>query len=101
MDLTTLPLVPMGATGILALVVLLIIRGAIIPKATHDARMADKDDFIKYYRLAYERETEANRELRIQMGMLMEVAKTADHVLSSFPVITNRSDGGSDESVPS
>lgn len=97
MDLTALPLGSMGATGILAVVVLLIIRGALIPKSTHDARMADKDDLIKFYRLAYHRETEASGELRLQNGMLMEVAKTADHVLSSFPVVTSRTDGGDND----
>ncbi len=101
MDLSTLPYAPIGATGILALVVLSIIRGFLIPRSVHEDRMRDKDAQILFYQTAYEREAETNKVLTAQVSTLMEVARTADHVLSSLPIGSRRSDGGRDELAPS
>jgi hypothetical protein len=101
MDVSTLPLVPMGATAILALVVLGIFRGALIPRQTHEDRMRDKDAQILYYQTALAREVERNGELTNQVGVLMEVARTADHVLSALPVATSPGDGSRDEMASS
>lgn len=101
MDLSTLPLVPMGATTILALVVLLIVRGNLIPRSTHEDRMRDKDAQILYYQTALGQEIERNGEITRQMGMLMEVARTADHVLSSLPIAESQGDGSRDEMASS
>jgi hypothetical protein len=96
-DVSTLPLVPMGATTILALVVLGIVRGALIPRRTYEDRMRDKDAQILYYQTALGREVERNGELSRQMGLLMEVGRTADHVLSSLPIAVGHGDGSRDE----
>lgn len=101
MDLTTLPMVPLGATTILALVVLGIVRGALIPRRTYEDRMRDKDAQILYYQTALSRETERNGELTRQMGVLMEVARTADHVLSALPIAASHGDGSRDEMASS
>jgi hypothetical protein len=95
MEISTLPLVPMGATGILALVVLAIVRGALIPRRIYEDRMRDKDAQILYYQTALGREVDRNGELTKQVGVLMEVARTADHVLSSLPI--GHGDGSRDE----
>lgn len=101
MDVSTLPLVPMGATTILTLVVLWIIRGGLIPRVMHEDRMRDKDAQILYYQTALAREIERNGEVTRQMGMLMEVARTADHVLSSLPIAESQGDGSRDEMASS
>lgn len=97
MDVSALPLGSIGATGILALVVLLIVRGGIIPRSTHEDRMKDKDNQIDYYRTALSRETKRNDELVHQLGTLMEVARTAEHVLTSLPMAARPGEEGRDE----
>lgn len=97
MDITSLPLAPVGATGILAVVIMLILRGALIPRSVHQDRVADKKETIEYYRTALEREIARNHELSLQNQMLMEVGKTANHVLSSLPISPQDTEGGRDE----
>lgn len=97
MDLSTLPIAPIGATGVLALVVLFIVRGMLIPRSMHEDRMRDKDAQILFYQTAYEREAETNKVLTAQVSTLMEVARTADHVLSSLPIGNRQGGGGRDE----
>lgn len=96
MNISSLPLEPIGATGIVSLVVLLILRGTLIPRRVHLDRMADKDAQIEYYHTALEREAERNDALSGQLDALMEVARTADHVLSSLPHV-----GGSSNELAS
>lgn len=101
MDLSTLPLIPMGTTTILATVVLLIVKGGLIPRSTYEDRMRDKDAQILYYQTALDRERERSGILTSQVSTLMEVGRTADHVLSSLPTPHSRGDGSRDEMAPS
>lgn len=101
MYLTTLPYVPIGATGILGMTVLMLFRGALIPRRTHEDRMRDKDAQIDYYRTALDRETARSAELTSQVGVLMEVATTAEHVFRSLPLAAGRQPGGSENELVS
>lgn len=93
MSLSTLPFAEVGATGILAIAVLMIFRGALIPRKVHEDRMKDKDQQIDYYRSALEKETTRSGELTSQVGVLMEVASTAEHVFRSLPVAAAKVEG--------
>lgn len=85
MDLVNaLPVGTMGATGLLTVVVLLIIRGNLIPRNTYEERMKDKDDQVEYYREAYETERERNSELAGMVGTLVEAGKTTEYVMTSL-----------------
>jgi hypothetical protein len=101
MGISTLPLAPIGATGILCVAVLMLLRGALIPRRVHEDRMADKDAQILYYQTALEREIQRNGELAGQVGTLLEVAHTAEHVFTSLPIAAGRGDGSRDEMASS
>jgi len=97
MDVSNLP-VPLGATGILAIVFLMVMRGKLVPRSVHEDRMKDKDTQIKYLETALQRTEQRNGELMSQVGLLMEVATTAEHVFESLPMAaTGRDDGSKHE----
>lgn len=86
MDLSTLPLAPLGATGILAAAMMMLLRGALIPRSVHEDRMRDKDQTIENLRAI-------NAELIAQNSALMRVGHTAERVLMSL----HEAAGGKDE----
>lgn len=86
MDITTLPLAPIGATGILAVAILMLLRGALIPRSVHEDRMKDKDQTIEYLR-------SINAELVAQNQALMTVGHTAEKVLMSLQEAASGTDG--------
>lgn len=86
MDVSTLPIAPIGATSILAIVVLLIIRGALVPRAVHEDRMRDKDRQIDNLQAT-------NAELLAQNAALMQVGYTAERVLVSLREAAGQSEG--------
>lgn len=77
MDITALPIAPIGATGILAVAILMLLRGALIPRSVHEDRMADKDQTIEYLKAT-------NEQLIRQNNKLMAVGHTAERVLMSL-----------------
>lgn len=77
MDITALPIAPIGATGILAVAILMLLKGALIPRSIHEDRMRDKDQTIEYLRTI-------NLELVAQNQALMTVGHTAEKVLMSL-----------------
>jgi hypothetical protein len=77
MDVTTLPIAPIGATGILAVAILMLLRGTLIPRSVHEDRMRDKDTTIDYLRAV-------NSELLSQNTALMTVGHTTERVLMSL-----------------
>jgi hypothetical protein len=87
MDVTTLPIAPIGATGILAVAILMLLRGALIPRSVHEDRMKDKDQTIEYLR-------NVNSELLAQNSALMTVGHTAERVLMS---LQEAASGGEEE----
>lgn len=91
MDLTVLPIAPTGAIGILCVVILLILKGQLIPRSTHEDRVRDKDQQIEYLRAI-------NAELVAQNNALLEVGHTAEKVLVSLhEAAATQSEGGQRE----
>ena len=86
MDITALPIAPIGATGILAVAIIMLLKGALIPRQVHEDRMADKDKTIAYLMAA-------NEQLVNQNQALLKVGHTAERVLLSI----HEAAGGKDE----
>ncbi|MFD8899906.1 hypothetical protein [Streptomyces ardesiacus] len=84
-------LLPGGAGAIVTLIVLLILRGSLVPRAVledvrkdRDARVSDLTAERDTWQAAH-RESEAARiEAQRQVGELVELAKVADHVLRAI-----------------
>jgi uncharacterized oligopeptide transporter (OPT) family protein len=74
-----------GAVGILVLVVLLILWGILLPRATVRSLLIAKDEQIALYKTAYERSMETIGIKDRQIGQLMEMAKTTTHVIEAIP----------------
>lgn len=99
MDFSKLPLATGSATALLGLVLLLVLLGKLVPRsALDDARkdaeqvrqdrdraLAEKQKEVDLWRSAFINEVGTTRELSSQNSQLMEVARTADHVLRSLP----------------
>lgn len=94
MDITTLPIAPIGATGILAMAILMLLRGALVPRAVHEDRMRDKDRQIENLQAT-------NAELLAQNAALMQVGYTAERVLVSLREAAGQSEGDHHEVAPS
>lgn len=92
MDVTTLPIAPIGATAILAVAVLMLLRGLLIPRSIHEDRMRDKDSTIANLQ-------KTNTELLAQNSALLRVGYTTEKVLVSLHEAAHgvRDEGGHDE----
>lgn len=85
MDWTTHLTPTLGATGLLAGVVLMVLTGRLLPKASVDERLADKDRQIETWRTAYERSLEIQDEQRTQLTAMVAANETATKVLQAIP----------------
>lgn len=94
MDISALPIAPIGASALIAVVVLLILRGALVPRAVHEDRMRDKDRQIDYLQTS-------NAELIAQNSALLEVGHTAEKVLVSLREAVDFNEEGPREVAPS
>lgn len=100
----SLPLIQTGATGIVAIIVWMILLGRLIPKSQVDQRMREvllqleqaKQD-RDMWKAAYFTESRANGQLSGQVTALMEVGRTADHVIRSLPTLEETGEGCNDE----
>lgn len=115
MDFSKLPLATGSATALLGVVLLMVLLGKLVPRsALEDARadaetirkdrdreLAEKQREVELWRSAFLSEVGNIRELTSQNTQLMEVARTADHVLRSLPAGTGNGDTSNDGSSSS
>lgn len=80
-----------GAVALVTLVVLLIFFGKLVPRRVLDDVRADRNDRIAElaaerdtWRNAYVESEKARMEAQSQVGELLELSRTADHVLRSL-----------------
>lgn len=85
MDYTTFLTPAIGATGLLALVVLMILRGSLIPRRSFQDLVAEKDRQIETWRTAYETGQSVQEVQRQQISALLEANRTTTHVIESLP----------------
>ncbi|MEW1754185.1 hypothetical protein [Streptomyces angustmyceticus] len=70
-----------GAVALLAVVVLMVLTGRLIPRRTYDDMKEERDS----WRTAHVESEVARTEERDQNRQLLELAHTAGHVLDSLP----------------
>lgn len=85
MDWTTALTPSLGAAGLLAAVVIMVLTGRLQPKDSVDQRLADKDKQIEIWHTAYERAMEIQAEQRTQLTALVTANETATKVLQALP----------------
>ena len=81
-----------GAAAIVVLVVLLILLGRLVPRsvledvrADRDARLAEIAQERDTWRDAHKESESARQVAQDQVGELLELSRTADHLLRSLP----------------
>lgn len=94
MDWTAYLTPSLGATGLLAAVVLMVLTGRLQPKASVDERLADRDRQIETWRTAYERELEIQAEQRKQLAAMVTANEAATKVLQALPRAVDMAAGG-------
>lgn len=92
--LDNIPVVGLTAPATLLLVVVLILRGHLVPRST----LVDKIEEVKEWREAYENQRIRADLATAQTGELLELARTTDSFIRSVFVIGERirQSGGSD-----
>ena len=80
-----------GAAAILALVVLFILLGRLVPRSVLEDVRKDRDDRVAQiiaerdtWREAHQVSEKARQEAQAQAGELLELSRTADHVLRAI-----------------
>jgi hypothetical protein len=94
MDYTAFLTPTIGATGILALVVVMILRGSLVPRRQVDAELKQKDDAIVLWKDAYERSEQQNQQKDRLITGLLETAQTTRSVLQALPEAVRLNEGG-------
>ena len=84
-----------GATGLLALVVVMIFRGSLVPRSTVDQMRADKDQQIEMWKAAYERLETAVTTKDQQITALMDASRTTTQVLQAVHMAAGSNSGRS------
>jgi hypothetical protein len=75
----------LGATGLLAAVVIMILTGRLLPRASVADRLAEKDKQIETWRAAYERAQEVQDTQREHITALLEATRTTTQVIRALP----------------
>lgn len=71
----------LGASGLVAIIVVLVLTGRLLPRSTFSEMRRDRD----MWRAAYAESEAARREERAQANEMLELARTSAHVLESLP----------------
>ncbi|MFJ7990318.1 hypothetical protein [Streptomyces sp. NPDC096351] len=80
-DLFGLTPTDLGISGLLALVVLLVLTGRLVPRSTLQDMREERDT----WRAAHAESEAARQAERDQVTELLELSRTAGHVLTSLP----------------
>ncbi|GGU61812.1 hypothetical protein [Streptomyces lavendofoliae] len=80
-DVLGLPVAAAGPTTLIALVVMLILTGRLVPRRTLDDMREERDT----WRAAHSESEKARQAEREQVGELLEMARLGNQVLNSLP----------------
>lgn len=90
-------LVPnLGFGGVVLLMVLMVLWGKLVPRASYEERIKDKDQQIAEWRDAYLKSEMAREVMRGQITELLQLARTTTHVMTAVQEAAGRSDGRAD-----
>ncbi|MFJ8345014.1 hypothetical protein ACIQ9J_01295 [Streptomyces sp. NPDC094153] len=70
-----------GATGLLGTAVLLVLTGGLVPRRTYKDLREERDT----WRQAHTESERARQVAQQQVGELLELSRTAGHILTSLP----------------
>lgn len=93
MDYTAFLTPTLGATGLLALVVLMILRGSLVTRRVLDDMRADKDKQIDTWKAAHETALAVQEVQRQQITALLEATRTTTQVIQAIPRAAGLSEG--------
>lgn len=85
MDWTQMLTPTLGATGLLAGVVILILTGRLLPKSSVDERVSDKDEQIASWKKAYESALAVQDVQRAHITELLDATRTTTNVIQALP----------------
>lgn len=85
MDYTALLTPSLGAGGLLAVVIFMILTGRLIPRNQVDDLRTDKDQQIEIWKAAYEKAMEGQVVQREHIRALMEANETTTRVIQALP----------------
>ncbi len=88
MDWTSMLTPSLGATGLLAVVVVLILTGRLVPKTALEDLRTDKDKQIETWRGAYEKALEVQDAQREHIAALLDATRTTTRVIQALPRAT-------------
>ncbi len=94
MDYTALITPSLGIGGILVLVVLMVLRGDLVPRKQVDSLLVAKDEAIDFYKSAHTDASAALAERDRQLAEMMLTARTTRRVLESLPEAAGDDHGG-------
>lgn len=94
MDYTTFLTPTLGVGGIVLLVVVMLLRGDLVPRRQVDAVVALKDEQIRLYRGLYEGSMQLHGTKDQQIAALMETSRTTRRVLEAIPEAAGLTEGG-------
>lgn len=97
MDYTTFLTPTLGVGGIVLMVVIMLLRGDLVPRRQADAVNTVKDQQIALYKELYEGAMEINRTREAQLASLMETARTTRRVLEAIPEAAGVTEGDGHE----
>lgn len=86
----------LGAGGVVLLVVLMVLRGALVPRSTVDLVVQDKDRQIAVWRALAEGRQEMIDLQQSQLNLLMGTAVTTERVLDAVSEAARANRGGGD-----
>lgn len=99
MDWTTVLTPSLGATGLLAAVVIMVLTGRLVPRSSLEDLRTDKDKQIEIWRTAYETSMAAQEVQREQLSALLEANRTTTRVIQSIPEAVNLNGRSSDHGL--
>jgi hypothetical protein len=86
-----------GGIGIVVITVLMILRGQLVPRRTHEETRADRDEWRKAFQdseSARQVQATAQRVQADQLDQLLESAKTTEKVMTTIQATVARLEGG-------
>lgn len=87
---------PLGATGLLSLTVVLVLRGKLVPRSTLEMMRADRDREVETWKAIAERRSQLIDVQQHQIAMLLEGNRTTQRVIEALPEAARLSrEGGS------
>lgn len=85
MDWTAMLTPSIGSAGLLAVVVIMILTGRLVPRSTLDDLRADKNAQIETWKTAYERAMAGEEQQRSHVRTLLEANRTTTQVIQALP----------------